>query len=70
MPDRRLNLHLVSDATGDTLNAIVRATTVQFEGAISRKKKLGAGDYALVIAATASGQNSSAERLQFTIVKS
>ena len=27
----RLNLHLVSDATGETLNAIARATTVQFE---------------------------------------
>src|SRR5262249_59093525 len=33
MPDRRVNLHLVSDATGETLNAIVRATTVQFEHA-------------------------------------
>lgn len=29
----RLNLHLVSDATGETLNAIARATTVQFEHA-------------------------------------
>jgi hypothetical protein len=27
----RLQLHLVSDATGETLNAIARATTVQFE---------------------------------------
>ncbi|MDQ2802765.1 MAG: kinase/pyrophosphorylase, partial [Pseudomonadota bacterium] len=27
----RINLHLVSDATGETLNAIARATTVQFE---------------------------------------
>ncbi len=27
----RMNLHLVSDATGETLNAIARATTVQFE---------------------------------------
>jgi regulator of PEP synthase PpsR (kinase-PPPase family) len=27
----RLNLHLVSDATGETLNAIARATVVQFE---------------------------------------
>ncbi len=27
----RLNLHLVSDATGETLNAIARATTAQFE---------------------------------------
>lgn len=27
----RVNLHLVSDATGETLNAIARATTVQFE---------------------------------------
>ena len=26
-----MNLHLVSDATGETLNAIARATTVQFE---------------------------------------
>src|SRR6201997_1674285 len=33
MPERRMNLHLVSDATGETLNAIVRATTVQFEHA-------------------------------------
>jgi regulator of PEP synthase PpsR (kinase-PPPase family) len=33
MPDRRINLHLVSDATGETLNAIARATTVQFEHA-------------------------------------
>jgi regulator of PEP synthase PpsR (kinase-PPPase family) len=33
-PDsQRVNLHLVSDATGDTLNAIARATTVQFEHA-------------------------------------
>jgi [pyruvate, water dikinase]-phosphate phosphotransferase / [pyruvate, water dikinase] kinase len=29
----RINLHLVSDATGETLNAIARATTVQFEPA-------------------------------------
>lgn len=29
-PDR-INLHLVSDATGETLNAIVRATVSQFE---------------------------------------
>ncbi len=29
----RLNLHLVSDATGETLNAIARATVVQFEDA-------------------------------------
>ncbi|MBS0558916.1 MAG: kinase/pyrophosphorylase [Proteobacteria bacterium] len=27
----RLNLHLVSDATGETLNSIARATTAQFE---------------------------------------
>lgn len=27
----RVNLHLVSDATGETLNLIARATTVQFE---------------------------------------
>ena len=33
MPDHRINLHLVSDATGETLNAIARATTVQFEHA-------------------------------------
>jgi len=31
MPRDRINLHLVSDATGETLNAIARATTVQFE---------------------------------------
>jgi regulator of PEP synthase PpsR (kinase-PPPase family) len=29
----RINLHLVSDATGDTLNAIARATVAQFEHA-------------------------------------
>ncbi len=33
MPDVRLNLHLVSDATGETLNSIARATIVQFEHA-------------------------------------
>lgn len=33
MENRRINLHLVSDATGETLNAIARATTVQFEHA-------------------------------------
>jgi hypothetical protein len=27
----RMNLHLISDATGETINAIARATTVQFE---------------------------------------
>src|SRR6202044_4145639 len=33
-PDaQKINLHLVSDATGETLNAIARATTVQFEHA-------------------------------------
>ncbi len=31
MPDRP-NLHLVSDATGETLNSIARATVSQFEG--------------------------------------
>jgi regulator of PEP synthase PpsR (kinase-PPPase family) len=31
MVRERMNLHLVSDATGETLNAIARATTVQFE---------------------------------------
>ncbi len=31
MPRDRINLHLVSDATGETLNALARATTVQFE---------------------------------------
>ncbi|HEY6434602.1 MAG TPA: pyruvate, water dikinase regulatory protein [Acetobacteraceae bacterium] len=31
MAIERLNLHLVSDATGETLNAITRATTAQFE---------------------------------------
>jgi [pyruvate, water dikinase]-phosphate phosphotransferase / [pyruvate, water dikinase] kinase len=31
MPLNRINLHLVSDATGETLNAIARATTAQFE---------------------------------------
>jgi regulator of PEP synthase PpsR (kinase-PPPase family) len=33
MTSQRMNLHLVSDATGETLNAIARATTVQFEHA-------------------------------------
>ncbi len=33
MSNARLNLHLVSDATGETLNAIARATVVQFEHA-------------------------------------
>jgi [pyruvate, water dikinase]-phosphate phosphotransferase / [pyruvate, water dikinase] kinase len=33
MDTHRINLHLVSDATGETLNAIARATTVQFEHA-------------------------------------
>jgi regulator of PEP synthase PpsR (kinase-PPPase family) len=33
MDPQRINLHLVSDATGETLNAIARATTVQFEHA-------------------------------------
>jgi regulator of PEP synthase PpsR (kinase-PPPase family) len=28
---RRINLHLVSEATGETLNALARATTTQFE---------------------------------------
>jgi [pyruvate, water dikinase]-phosphate phosphotransferase / [pyruvate, water dikinase] kinase len=33
MDQQRINLHLVSDATGETLNSIARATTVQFEHA-------------------------------------
>lgn len=33
MHTRTLNLHLVSDATGDTLNAVARASLAQFEGA-------------------------------------
>ena len=33
MTDHQMNLHLVSDATGETLNAVARATTVQFEHA-------------------------------------
>jgi [pyruvate, water dikinase]-phosphate phosphotransferase / [pyruvate, water dikinase] kinase len=33
MPGHRINLHLVSDATGETLNSIARATTVQFDHA-------------------------------------
>lgn len=32
MTAERINLHLVSDATGETLNAIARATMSQFEG--------------------------------------
>jgi regulator of PEP synthase PpsR (kinase-PPPase family) len=31
MPTERLNLHLVSDATGETLNSLARATVSQFE---------------------------------------
>ena len=31
MHANRINLHLVSDATGETLNSIARATTAQFE---------------------------------------
>ena len=33
MDNQRVNLHLVSDATGESLYAIARATTVQFEHA-------------------------------------
>jgi [pyruvate, water dikinase]-phosphate phosphotransferase / [pyruvate, water dikinase] kinase len=33
MDTNRIDLHLVSDATGETLNAIVRATTAQFDQA-------------------------------------
>jgi regulator of PEP synthase PpsR (kinase-PPPase family) len=31
---RRINLHLVSEATGETLNALARATTAQFENTL------------------------------------
>lgn len=31
MTSQRMNLHLVSDATGETLNAVARATVAQFE---------------------------------------
>ncbi len=31
MSERRINLHLVSEATGETLNTLARATTAQFE---------------------------------------
>ncbi len=31
MATERLNLHLVSDATGETLNSLARATVSQFE---------------------------------------
>jgi regulator of PEP synthase PpsR (kinase-PPPase family) len=31
MPPDKINLHLVSDATGETLNSIARATVAQFE---------------------------------------
>jgi regulator of PEP synthase PpsR (kinase-PPPase family) len=34
---RVYHLHLVSDATGETLNTIARALTVQFEGIISKE---------------------------------
>jgi regulator of PEP synthase PpsR (kinase-PPPase family) len=33
MSERRINLHLVSEATGDTVNTLARATTAQFESA-------------------------------------
>ena len=33
MAEHRINLHLVSDATGETLNSIARATVAQFEHA-------------------------------------
>lgn len=33
MTTQQMNLHLISDATGETLNAVARATTVQFEHA-------------------------------------
>src|SRR5258708_35703465 len=33
MNERRINLHLVSEATGETLNTLARATTAQFESA-------------------------------------
>ena len=29
---RRVHLHLVSDSTGETINAVARACMVQFEG--------------------------------------
>jgi [pyruvate, water dikinase]-phosphate phosphotransferase / [pyruvate, water dikinase] kinase len=31
MNERRINLHLVSEATGDTVNTLARATTAQFD---------------------------------------
>ena len=31
MEPHRIDLHLVSDATGETLNSIARATVAQFE---------------------------------------
>ncbi len=33
MNERRINLHLVSEATGETLNTLARATTAQFDTA-------------------------------------
>jgi regulator of PEP synthase PpsR (kinase-PPPase family) len=33
MNERRINLHLVSEATGETVNTLARATTAQFESA-------------------------------------
>jgi regulator of PEP synthase PpsR (kinase-PPPase family) len=32
MDNHRINLHLVSDATGETLNAVAKAASAQFEG--------------------------------------
>ncbi len=34
MNERRINLHLVSEATGETLNTLARATTAQFDTAL------------------------------------
>jgi regulator of PEP synthase PpsR (kinase-PPPase family) len=34
MNERRINLHLVSEATGETLNTLARATTAQFESTL------------------------------------
>jgi outer membrane protein assembly factor BamB len=44
--------------------------SVYFEGRISRQKKLLAGRYTLVITASAAGQSSAPQRLQFTIAGS
>jgi outer membrane protein assembly factor BamB len=53
-----------------TFSGRAGVNTVQFEGRISHKRRLSAGRYTLVISASAAGQSSPPQRLQFTIVGS